>query len=388
MSKRKIKPKTARFTLEPDGFSIHTFELSRKLKRYEYHSVKNTLYMQQQNNPSFSGQMYKDRETGNHICNYYGRFGVRIRLEHNKSDSFESWYVRMIINPRKLIDPQSSYLGILPPEEASADYVRDAFAQLFSGTIFENDMDKYQLRRLDLCTNIRCDKNKLFREMVRVLRKLPTPPKYKRVFHDDKSKDQKETRQYNKHYLLYRCGTHNLVIYDKTYQVQENGLTVDYENLQEGVLRFEVQCNRDYLRKVEKDVGDPCTTELLRLMIRESRYRIIDHFSRCFSDDDFAQANELYGRISASRFPQETKTAMCELVTRLQRVQTVDRALYKMKASGYDTDSLLDKFERLGISPIPLWQNFCADRLPGPVRLLRSVSGGNVAVQYHKVKYK
>ena len=54
----------------------------------------------------------------------------------------------------------------------------------------------------------------------------------------------------------------------------------------------------------------------------------------------------------------------------------------------YSTAGLLDKFAKLGISPIPLRKNFCAESLPGPVELLRSVSEGKVKVEYVKAKYK
>ena len=59
-----------------------------------------------------------------------------------------------------------------------------------------------------------------------------------------------------------------------------------------------------------------------------------------------------------------------------------------MKEAGYNTDNLPDKFDELGIAPIPLWKNFQAKRLPGPVELLKSVSEGGVAVEYMKIKYK
>ena len=49
-----------------------------------------------------------------------------------------------------------------------------AFKELFHKTIFKKNMDDYKVSRVDFCTNIRCDSSKLFRELVRVLRKLPT----------------------------------------------------------------------------------------------------------------------------------------------------------------------------------------------------------------------
>ena len=383
MSKKKVQKKRAAFTLEPDGFSIHTFELSRRITANEYCSMREKLYRQQEASGK-KGWMYRD-SYGNHICTFYAKHGIRsIKLEHNQTA--DTYFVRIVVNPRKLIDPECSYIGILPPKKSSIKKLKKASKKLFVDTVFENDLNSYQLTRVDLCTNIRCDSEKLFRELVRVLRKLPTPPKYERKQY--KHADKKKANRYNKHYLRFHCGTHELVIYDKTYQMRDNGLVVGYENLPEGVLRFEVHCERAYLREVEKESGVTATDALLWQLIEESEERIVKHFARCFSEVRFAQTEELERLIKYSTFRKENKEVMLQLVTRLQRTQSVDKALEKLEKDCYDTSGVLDRFDKLGVSPIPLWRNFCAEELPGPVRLLRDVSSGEVAVEYLKVKYK
>lgn len=383
MSKKIVKHKTARFTLEPDGFSIHTFELSRKLKPTEYYAMKDQLYRQQEQSDG-KPWIHKD-SYGNHICQLYTDYGINsIKLEPNRLA--DTYYLRMVVNPRKLIDPKSSYIGILSPEKSSIKKLKRAFVELLQDTVFENDINAYQLTRVDLCTNIRCDNRKLFRELVRVLRKLPTPPKYERKFY--KHEDKKKANRYNKHYLRFVCKTHELVIYDKTYQMQECGLVVSYEKLPESVLRFEVHCKREYLRKVEKNSGQTDTDMLLWQLMQESEERIIKHFSRCFSDVRFVQMEEIERMIEQSAFKKANKDSMLELASRLQRMQSVDKALDKMEKAGYDTSDLLERFDKLGISPIPLWKNFCAKELPGPVTLLRAVSDGELAVEYLKIKQK
>lgn len=49
---------------------------------------------------------------------------------------------------------------------------------------------------------------------------------------------------------------------------------------------------------------------------------------------------------------------MLELASQLQRTQSVDKALSKIKKQGYDTAGTLDRFAKLGISPIPLRKSF------------------------------
>lgn len=384
MSKRVESRKIAVFVLEPDGFSIHTFELSKQLTKFEYHQIKDTLYRSQEKDKK--KYIYREYK-GHYFCEKYKDNGVRIYLEHNKCESgFDTYFVRMIINPRVLIEPGCSYLGILPPERSSIKEIKSAFKELFGGTVFDNDITSYYLSRVDLCTNIRCDTNKLFRELIRVLRKLPTPPKYERKFY--KHKNKKEANRYNKHYLRFCCGTHELIIYDKTYQIRNGNLIIAYEDLPKGVLRFEVHCERPHIKRIEKNAGALNVLEVLWLLTQESKDRIIDHFSRCFSDVQFMQMEELERKIKGSGYKKKNKDAMQELVHRLQRMQSVDKALEKMRKAGFDTDGLLDRFAKLGISPIPLRKNFCAQSLPGLVELLKRISDGEISVEYAKVKYK
>lgn len=386
MSKRIESKKTAVFNLEPDGFSIHTFELSQKLSKKQYHQMKDELYCLQEQ-PGEKQWIYQERK-GLHNCIRFRKCGIRaIILEHTTSENrCDLYYLRMIVNPRMLIEPGCSYLGILPPKESSIKELKKAFKERLKDTVFDNDINHYYLSRLDLCTNIRCDNNALFRKLVRVLRKMPTPPKYERKFY--KHEDKKKANRYNKHYLRFACGTHELVIYDKTYQIQEENLVVDYEDLPKGVLRFEVHCEREYIRKVQKQAGKLDTLGLLWKMTAESEDRLVEHFSRCFSDTKFMQMEALENCIKKSGFKKENKEIMLELVSRMQRTQLVDKALEKMEKKGVNTSGVLDRFAKLGISPIPLRKKFCAESLPGPVELLRSISDGDVSVEYVKVKYK
>ena len=198
MSKRIESKKTAIFKLEPDGFSIHTFELSQKLTKKQYHQMKDNLYHLQEQ-PGEEQWIYQERK-GLHNCIRFRKYGIRtITFEHTKGeDQFDLYYLRMIVNPRVLIEPGCSYLGILPPEESSVKKLQKAFKKRFEGTVFDNDINHYYLSRLDLCTNIRCDNKSLFRELVRVLRKLPTPPKYERRFFSYcKKKSKKEVNKDN-----------------------------------------------------------------------------------------------------------------------------------------------------------------------------------------------
>lgn len=378
----KIVTRKARFMLESDGFSIHTFEISRKLTKSEWNYCKGKLY--DQSKVFSKGCVYKESE-GVHRVLQYEANGLRITLEHaHDQEDSRGYYVRMVVNPRKVIDPNASYIGIFPPERSSITELQASFHALLKRSAFNDQLDDYYLSRVDLCVNMRCDHKKIFREVVRVLRKLPTPPKYKRV--SRKEKDKKKANKYNKHYIKFQCGTHSLVIYDKTYQATEQGLRVDYEDLPEGVLRFEVQYKRSVLRGLEKKLNTDNPSELLWYLMRKSEKRISKHFEQCFADVQFCQIEEIEKRIVGSKYEDEIKQAMLELTHRMQRKQSVDQVLEEMRSEGCLVEDLLRKVHKLGFSPIPLWKNFCAQQIPGPVYLLRMISEGEVVILYQKMK--
>ena len=378
----KIVTRKARFELEADGFSIHTFEISRKLTKSEWNYCKGKLY--DQSKVFSKGCVYKESE-GVHRVSQYEANGLRITLEHaHDQEDSRGYYVRMVVNPCKVIDPNASYIGIFPPERSSITELQASFHALLAQSAFNDQLDDYYLSRVDLCVNIRCDHKKIFREVVRVLRKLPTPPKYKRV--SRKEKDKKKANKYNKHYIKFQCGTHSLVIYDKTYQVTKQGLRVDYADLPEGVLRFEVQYQRCVLRGLEKKLNTDNPSELLWYLMQKSEKRICKHFEQCFADVQFCQIEEIEKRIMGSKYEAGTKQIMLELTHRMQRKQSVDQVLEEMASEGFAVDDLLRRVHKLGFSPIPLWKNFCAQQIPGPVSLLRMISEGEVVIPYQKMK--
>lgn len=387
MSKKVKKHKKAEIRLEPDGFSIHTFELSMQLSKSDWHKCKEQLFSEQKK----AGEIwiYADKSCkGLYTCTKYADAGIRIRLEHIGSKKDHSkYFVRMVVNPRKLIYPQSGYLGILQPEEDNIELLEKTFRHQFRKSPFEKELRKYYLSRVDLCTNIRCDNKKVFRELVRLLRKTATPKKYERMFFHHK--DKKKANQYNKHYIRIACDLQELVIYDKTYQLSENDLIVAYENLPSGVLRIEVHYGRDKLRRIEKERESDDPLDLLWLLMQQSKPRICELVDKCYPDQPYLHYQDGLAAIEAHpKFPQTVKDAMAALLTKMRRMQTVDAAFRSMEKQGIQTDGLLRKFDKLGISPIPLRKGYAAKRMPSLSEILQTIGEKPVRAESSWWKWK
>lgn len=374
-----MKKESGMFKLEPDKFSVHTFEISKKLTNQDYKRMREGLYRQ-----CPKGEVYRDRdwqgEGERHRCRWFQRNGVRISLEKDVHGQISTCYLRIAVNPRKLIDPNSSYLGILPPTEESVQEVSKTFFAALRDSGLPCVLDAYQLSRIDLCVNIRCDSTALFKELLRVTRKLPTPPKYERA--EFKSEDRRVANKYNKHHITLKHKTRELVIYDKTYQIMENGLLLDEEKLPKGVLRFEVHEQRERISKTEKKLGTGSVVSLLHYYVKQSEKIITRCFGRAYPDKKFMQPDRLRSLIHA-----EADTAVGDGMVRLAevmvRVKTLEKGIKKIWKEGYDVVAVLAQFARLGISPVPLRKKFCAESMPGVSVLLERIAHRNVQI-WHK----
>ena len=386
MRKNVCKRKKAEIILEPDGFSIHTIELSRKISKSDWNFIKNELY--EYHKKHHENMIYPDSSCeGHHICEQYAEQGIRIRLEHIKDgNDTKGHYIRMVINPRKLIYPMSDYLGILPNNEESIELLDKCFHQVLKSSPFDSHVSHYYLSRIDLCTNIRCNNTNVFRELVRVLRKTATPKKYQRLFYQHQ--DKKKANKYNKHYIRLACGQQELVIYDKTYQLTENNLVVDYENLPACVLRVEVHYKRDKLRNIEKKYDIENTLDLLWLLMQESRERILKLVEKCYPDLPYLSYQDSQNLIQTANLKPCTQERMLMLLKQMRRKQTIDKAISYMKKRKYKTKDLLERFQALGLNPIPLRKGHAAKTMPSLLHILKSVGTEPVQIELEYWKQK
>lgn len=155
MSKQMVKEKKAIFSVSSEGFSVHTFEISRRLTGWEYRKIKELLYEEFKNT-------YKETGSPNytcHVCTACHKQGIhKIRLIHSGGKTFcDSYWIVMIVNPRKLLDPDSSYLGIFEPTKENVKQLTKSFKKLFKNTAIANELNEYKFSRIDLCVNIHCD---------------------------------------------------------------------------------------------------------------------------------------------------------------------------------------------------------------------------------------
>ena len=104
---------------------------------------------------------------------------------------------------------------------------------------------------------------------------------------------------------------------------------------------------------------------------------MLKHFNRCFPSATFRKPEELKQLINTSSLHAQTKEHMHYLVASLRRKHTIQAGLSATALHYHLTErtalELLERFEQLDVSPIPLRKNFRFDSLTSIPRLLEQL---------------
>ena len=160
--------------------------------------------------------------------------------------------------------------------------------------------------------------------------------------------------------------SYDLVLYDKTFQLTEEGLKLSYEKLPEGVLRCELRFRRDWIRSDQKEVGIASTTAYLQYLVTNARLFLLYVLTKSIPPARYLRLPELLESIWGSPYPEHIRCRMQKLVTLTHKADSVDAAFEKMRVSKEERKDLLLRFQHLGVSPIPL-DVYKRQRLSGAV---------------------
>lgn len=94
---------------------------------------------------------------------------------------------------------------------------------------------------------------------------------------------------------------------------------------------------------------------------------------KCYPDLPYLSVEDGRQAIQNSSLHADTKEQMLTLLEQMQRKQTIDKAIRHMEKKGYKTKNLLERFQSLGLNPIPLRKGYAAKKMPSLLYILKSV---------------
>lgn len=359
-----------------EAFSVHTIELCCHPTMKEFHRTIDRLFTLSRK-MAHKGMFLlpsKHASSKTYSCILFADQGVRLYLSILNPNDVPRAYVKMFINPRKLLDSSSSYLGIMPLDEQSFVRFSENFTDLMRTIGLPEFLADWQLNRCDLCVNLQFGKNKVARELMAALRKNTPGGKFKQKHYMDASLSPQKLKEKRKHYLCYATDSVRLVVYDKMYQLTENKLILAQEKLPNGVLRVELQCQKKFLNSQAKKLDcDTNAHTLLRCMQQNSADYILKYVKKCFCSGMQYTPDALFQILETAKIRDQLKQPMLALCNSL-RYGSLDKAVKTIQKqyqlSEQNVRRILKKFQKLGICPIPLRTRYFRSSLPSLPDLL------------------
>lgn len=336
-----------------DGFSFHTFELKHYTSKIEeFDQIFKRLKQ-----ASKKDQFYEltEYDTECYFCGLLCDYGIRIYLTKLKE-----WYtIKLVINPRRLIDPKSSYLGIMLLDEKSLDTMEHRFTDLMRNLKLPEFIDDWSLTRIDLCVNFLFDRKKLPRQIIQLISRGPIAKGYiadTYTYHSEKN--HKCKYKLEKHSIKIANKSIALVAYDKNYQAKIENLAIPNEMIPRGILRLELQCGHDWISEKTANHKLKSTREKIIFFAHRSQKYIRKYAQKLYMSGEYCQASILKDRIQAANsINTKSKDRMFHLVNMLRYEKyNFDDAINELPEtlSKKELRTLLAHFDKLGISPIPL----------------------------------
>lgn len=384
--------------LTNDAYGYHTAGLKCRLDQQQYDRVVNTLYAlanERKKSVIYPIRRYSGKSHRCHCSTILSNDGILLYFTDKKGKNACEWkyMVKAVVNPRRVLAPKDEWkLGIMPNRADALEEFSDRFTLLMRSVGLPDQLDEWHLIRLDLCVNLQCGQQKTAREYLRLLNKDDYRGRWARILYIDpsispemeeeqKKERKKEERKRNKHYLQLENGTLTVVVYDKIFQLETEGLCIRDNRLPKGVLRVEVRCEKRYLKQLRKENDLHGTMEQLDFMRVNSRELILEQLRRAFPTGRYGKLTVLYASIEHSGYHAESKEQMKWLSTTMQRKKKL-KAGQELLAetynlSGSQIEYRMKQFKQLSVNPIPLTERFYLPQLPSLVEVLEELDDGS-----------
>ena len=382
--------------LQEDGFSFHTFSVRYFMEEKEFEKIFSHL-----KTVSDRGEFYKPSyfQANCWVCSHFSEEGLLLYLSTIHDDKGNSHHIATCrINPRKLIDPDCSYYGIMHRDKKSLDRMEVCFRKVLHKAGINRDLNDGTLYRFDLCGNLMFLYKKLPRIIMDCLSRSSINGNYRltttdnELFFDPMMFPKRSLR------IVPRGQNEDsmknsiaLVLYDKQAQMKENHLFGTAEKKRKersyGILRIELHLEG---KKIRELTGKNKTTrEQIEYLSGRSRELLTEYTGKVFPTGDFYSLAECKKLIDGGNFKEKMRKRMRRIVEAIAEGDTFLEALDDCEEdlSGKKIIKTMENFDRLGMNAVPLPKKAKPDYLPSVYRMLQALDGEQ-AVTFKSIKEK
>lgn len=317
---------------------IHTFSLSVQCSYSDIQNVRtaNACILKKSDayclNHTYQITAYKD-------------IGIEILL--HQSLTRRSW-LKLIVNPSSLLAGEYCPTGLFRCARAEIRQVKKKLRKILKQIGFEREMKDFKLSRLDLTRDIYCKSADEVATRLQSFKKSYVMPRYQPVPFKKYAGNETKVRGANHHSWTVASGQCAFSVYDKSWELATRHDVV----IGEHILRQELRLERKRIRQLT----DTQNWWDQLVDIYEEQDKQLDKFlHRLYQDfDRIVPLEELLREIDASNFREKTRKQMRQLAKKMDGCESLTAARKRLRMKKKSFIGLLERFRKLGISPITL----------------------------------
>lgn len=350
------------------NYSIHTYELFTKISLEEFWQIFDTLkglhtaIEKKENDYSCYNQLEITEYTFRQLP-YYGINYIRL---HKTDSPYAAINCILYI----VINPYNAYMHQFYSDEniIKAEYIPCAVEiinkqlSLFLSPAICNSLKP---TRIDFCVNLYFSTQKQAEEYIKLLR-LGVPFKHLKEYTKYDSV-QKRKIPYP-HSLLLQCKSYSFEIYSKYLQMQTQDLLTNAEAAL-GIVRIELRAGRSKLKTIsnkhKRDLVSAAYVDGLKDIANIAKIEIQHIVRLMVGNCDFYPFTYVKERISNANFRNYQKELMLLVSLYFSKKHKGQDLLTKFDFSRNDWNRLLEKYNLLNCSPIPVPRSFSQSIYPG-----------------------
>ena len=333
---------------------IHTYSISKELTNRQYQEIIQSA--SHYGRPYQSTWAGEEKSTAKRTYRFENFPGIQLTLYNISKDEYNVGIKRLTlqIEPCRLLGDRDP-TALFHPTKQNYGALRKRLGNVFATLSIPGEPDTMPLCRVDITENIFLDSPDMVQGYLHVLKKSLVPRDYKlEKFHKGKAKD---VHRANQHSHCLKANHVTVLAYDKVDQLQMIGRGDELID-EKSILRIEVQMKRKkFLQYVsEETVGNRA---ILKELYRQ-RQAIIGGYlkkMRLAYGNHFTYQSAV-SWIERSIKKPEQRERMLLLLRKCSDCKDLTKAIKYLEEEGgiskKQIEDILEKFQKLGLSPITL----------------------------------
>ena len=341
-------------------FSIHTFQFYSTIQMPELKQLCQRLA------PYGQQKLIKNNHFWHFIFSPIFQSSISIRATpvfHWIDNRCLCIHLSIKVNPRRAIGSQHDAAAQIIDASSLCDALIAIYEQLYE-ILPPEIVDSLTLSRVDLTGDLKFETQRLADEYVKLFQK----GRAVRTLSEIKCFDQilKRYVSYEESWLL-GCGSYSFQVYPKMTQMQNRNIPA--AELAEGVVRFELRAGcskiKSLIKKHSLPTGLTASETLVLLAQRIPEQEIKSMAKAAVGSGNFYHLKELKTMIENSKYQTRVKKKMVRLADQLSRFSSVERLFEEHLLVKEEWRLLLNRFDAIDASPIPIPARFQFDIAPG-----------------------